>query len=68
MKIKCPKSDEHKRFVTTVYVSEDWIVDTEGAFEDLFDDGAPSEVLHRPNLDNLYGCAECGAECTAVAD
>ena len=64
LKATCPNSPDHKYFVTVAYVSEDWIVDEHGNFQDVETgpDKDPSQVLHKPDPGNVWTCRECGAE------
>lgn len=62
MKITCPNDASHDRFVTVVHVTEDWIVNSKGEFEEVFEGGG-GEVVHGPHPDNMYTCATCGANC-----
>lgn len=58
MKATCPNNSEHKRFITTVHEQHDWVVDEDGEFkEDL-----GCTASGKPDPDNLWKCAECGAE------
>ena len=63
MKFKCPKDPEHKTFVTTAHVSEDWIVDECGNF---IESAGVQEVIADPNPENTWQCNECGAEAVRV--
>ena len=59
MKAVCPNNPEHKRFITVAHVAEDWIVDEKGNF---LDNLGCSEVVAHPLSDNIWTCADCGAE------
>ena len=61
MKAKCPNNPDHKRFVTVVYVSEDWVVDENGEFIEVSPNSEMC-VLHNPNPDNIWLCCKCAAE------
>lgn len=61
MKATCPKDKTHKKFITVVTVTEDWVVDAQGNFIDV-PDNSESEVVHGPNSDNTWTCAECGTQ------
>ncbi len=61
MKASCPNNSKHATFVTVAYVSEDWLVDSDGTFLDVAD-GSCGEVLHKPDPDNTWTCTTCGAE------
>jgi len=56
---RCPKSDDHKEFVTVAHVSEDWKVDECGNFIEVVDQG---EVVANVSTDNIWTCVTCGAE------
>lgn len=55
----CPKDKNHKRFSTTAYVCEEWLVDEHGEFMNKLE---LLEVTHDPDPDNTWTCAECGSE------
>jgi len=61
MKARCPKDPAHKEFVTVAHVTEDWVVDENGGFVEVF---RPSEsiVTHGPTVGNIWTCNKCGAE------
>lgn len=56
---KCPNSEEHKTFITTAHEVHDWEVDGSGNF---IEDQGCIEVAHKPDSDNIWLCAACGAE------
>jgi hypothetical protein len=61
MKARCPKNPDHKKFITTAHVCQDWVVDPEGNFLEE----APSnqnEVTHRPCRENIWTCWDCGEQ------
>lgn len=59
-KARCPTSPEHKRFITVVHVTEDWIVDETGEFLEVAD--VAGEVVHGPDRGNTWACTACGRE------
>ena len=59
MKAICPKDANHKEFITTAHVVQDWKVDETGSFLEEVD---TTEITHGPNVDNTWECAVCGAE------
>jgi len=61
MKAECPNNKDHKQFVTVAHVTEDWVVDENGDFLDVFD-GNNCETTHGPDPENIWTCLECGAE------
>lgn len=60
MKIKpCPRCGSI-RFITTAHVTQTCVVDDEGCFESALSEC--DEVTHAPDENDLYSCANCGAE------
>jgi hypothetical protein len=59
----CPNNPTHKTFVTSATVIQDWLVDGEGNFIECVDDLV--DVFHKPDVDNVWSCADCGAEAKA---
>ena len=64
MKITCPKDAGHKQFITVVHVTEDWIVDNTGTFEEIHP-ASEAVVVAGPTIGNTFTCHECGAEAKA---
>jgi hypothetical protein len=60
MKATCPKNKDHKEFITTAHVAQDWKVDSEGTFLDVVEDC--TDIVARPCKGNTWTCAECGTE------
>jgi hypothetical protein len=60
MKATCPTSPDHKRFYTVAHVSETWIVDPEGNWQETAED--PGDIVAKPDPDNTWQCVECGKE------
>jgi len=58
MKI-CPKNNEHLLFITVAHISEFWIVDGDGNFEEI---DSPGEIVAKPDPLNSWTCVECGTE------
>ena len=58
MKVTCPKNPNHKRFSVTAHVTEEWVVDEEGNFVESREGHSP-EVVHEPEVGDLYTCEEC---------
>jgi len=56
---RCPNSDKHKNFITGAAVCQDWVVDGTGNFIEVFDEC--TQVLHKPDTENEWTCADCGA-------
>ena len=61
MKATCPKSKSHKRFITTAHVMEEWTVDENGKW---IKSNETLQVDHGPDANNLWSCANCGADAT----
>ena len=59
IKLTCPNNKKHKTFHVTAHEVHDWEVNDEGMF--LKDLGC-SEMAHRPDCEDHYTCAKCGAE------
>lgn len=53
----CPTSPDHKKFITTAHVVEEWVVDANGNFLDLV---STLETVHGPDDGNIWTCKECG--------
>lgn len=60
----CPNGCELKRFVTVVHVTEDWIVDQTGQFQEIHA-SSEAHVVAEPNPNNTWLCLECGSEAEA---
>ena len=57
MKATCPNNPEHRRFITTAHVSQEWLVDETGDFiEELV---SCLDITHRPDSGNEWVCADC---------
>lgn len=61
MKATCTNNPNHDRFVTVAHVTEDWIVDSAGDFQEVAADN-DTQVTHGPNPGNTWTCHVCGAE------
>jgi cytochrome oxidase Cu insertion factor (SCO1/SenC/PrrC family) len=59
MKATCPNNPEHKKFVTVAHISQDWVVDENGNFIEVYNEC--NETVAPPNPDNIWECNECGA-------
>lgn len=66
LKIKCPKSNKHKRFSVTAHVAQEWKVDEKGEFMESLADCL--EVTHRPEKGDLFSCLSCGSEAEVEND
>ena len=62
MKIRCLKNPEHKSFITTVHVMQEWITNENGDFNRVNSGGECLEVTAGPDPDNIWTCYTCGAE------
>ncbi len=63
-KAVCPNNAEHKRFSVTAHVTIDWIVNEKGDFEECILECV--DVTHEPDSEDIWTCAECGAEAVFV--
>jgi len=66
MKARCPKNPEHKRFIATATVLEEWLVDENGDF--LSHANMPGEVTHKPSPGDVWSCEDCGADAIFVEE
>lgn len=57
----CPKDSSHVRFLATAYVSEEWIVEPDGQWIEYADPQLCVVVLHEPDIEDTWICAECNA-------
>lgn len=58
MKAVCPKNCDHKRFITVVHVTQNWIVDEHGNFIKKY--GQDEETVYGPIEGNTWVCETCG--------
>ena len=63
-KAVCPNNPNHKRFGVTAHVTQDWIVNEDGDFEECV--LACVDVTHEPNSEDVWECIECGTEAIFV--
>ncbi len=59
LKATCPVNPDHKTFVTTAHVMEEWKVDEHGEFIEVT---MTLQVDVGPDPDNIWCCSECGAQ------
>ena len=59
----CPKSPEHKVFVTAVHEIREWLVTDQGAF---IADGDCLEVATPPDRENIWQCVTCGEQAVVI--
>jgi len=64
MKAVCPNSPDHKQFVTTAHIVEEWLVDETGSFIEVVNTGL--EVSHGPDSGNIWTCVDCSAEAEVI--
>ena len=57
-KAVCPNNPDHKEFITTAHVMDEWLVDENGDFLDTLRN---LETVHGPDPQNIWTCNECGA-------
>ena len=60
MKATCLKNPEHKKFVATAHVMQEWVVDASGQFLEVQNESM--EVVHGPDPGNYWHCAECSSD------
>jgi len=60
----CPKSPDHKTFLTTAHVVQEWVVDEHGDFVEM--SGGYDEVIHGTDHNNTWTCATCGCNETEL--
>ncbi len=63
MKITCTSNPKHKRFYTTVHITQGWEVDSNGNFIDTIQ--TCIDVIRKPNIEHLYECMECAEDAVA---
>jgi hypothetical protein len=63
MRAFCPNNAEHKRFVTTAHILEEWVVDEAGNW---IKTEQALEITHGPDPYNTWVCYECGEPATVV--
>lgn len=59
MKATCPNNPEHKKFVTTGHIMQDWLVDEYGNWLDTV--ASCLQITHEANPDNVWTCLTCGS-------
>lgn len=59
MKHICPYCGG-RRFAVTAHVTQDWIVDEDGNWQETTNDCV--EVIHHPDDDDVWCCDKCGKE------
>lgn len=60
---RCLHDADHKRFVTTAHVMQEWVVDEQGNF---LEEISTIETTHKPDPGNEWTCRECGT--TAIVE
>lgn len=64
MKAVCPNNVNHKKFLVTAHVTQEWEVDEGGDF--IRCTSACDDVTHNPDPQDIWSCSECGAEATVT--
>ena len=59
MELACPKCGS-KKFTVVAHVTEEWITDEKGNFLEVHQ--SCIDVIHKPDKDDCWLCAECGNE------
>lgn len=59
MKATCPNDPEHKQFLTTAHLMQEWVVDEHGNF---VEHSLDLETSHGPDSGNIWTCYTCGAQ------
>lgn len=59
MKARCPNNPEHKQFVTTAHVVEEWVVGEDGSWQKTL---GSLETAVGPDPGNIWTCHECDAQ------
>lgn len=54
----CPKDPSHATFVAHAVVTEEWLVNKYGDFQDVWDD-SNNETVCKPDPQNGWTCSEC---------
>ena len=57
MKLRCPQNPDHKRFMTTAHVQEEWIIDENA---DWLETTQTLDTVAGPDPANDISCVECG--------
>ena len=60
VKAACPNDKEHKLFITTAHVLQEWVVDENANFHSVANECI--ETVHGPHMENSWTCKICGAE------
>jgi len=58
--LKCPNSDNHKKFKTTAHIVQSWLVNEEVDYIETVEESLA--VASYPDIENIYICSTCGAE------
>lgn len=59
-KAVCPNNPNHKRFAVVAHVTQEWVVDNKGVFQECTEDCI--DITHYPDSEDYWECMECGAE------
>ena len=66
MKAVCPNNKDHKQFVTVAHIAQEWVVDENGNFLEVFN--PCTDTVAPPDHGNIWECKTCGAEAIAMTD
>lgn len=58
--IKCTSDFNHKKFIGTAHVTQDWELDENGNFNRAIQECV--EVTHSPDKNDVITCAICGSD------
>lgn len=67
MRVTCPKDKSHEGFIATAHVTEEWLMDSNGDFLEVYSSD-DTEVVHRPDNEDVWYCQECGADAEVEDD
>jgi len=56
----CPKDKLHRRFITTAHVTQEWIVNEHGDWEETIAECI--DIVAGPTKGNIWECEICGSE------
>lgn len=65
-KAVCPNNPEHKKFYASAHVVQSWKVDEYGNYLETVNEC--DQVTHSPGHEDIWTCAECGAEAKFVTE
>ena len=59
MLVKCPNNPDHKRFVATAHMLEEWITDEHGNWLETVE---TLDVVSKPTPEDLWLCETCNEQ------